>query len=120
MFGHCNKSFKDLEKQRIEKQLGEFCLNRVPPHARNQVRLFYTIQNNEVVVIESRQHFQDHEKWSEMPIAKLRYDQDSLNWFLFWFRENGNWELYPDFEPTKNLMKIVDEIEEDPYHVFWG
>jgi len=113
-------ALNNLEKKRVEKLLGEFCQNRVPPHARDQVKLFHTLRGNDVKIIESRPHWQNQEQWTEMPIARLKYDQESLTWQLFWPRANGKWEEYPDFKPTNNLKKIIEEIDTDPHHVFWG
>ena len=110
----------DLEKRRIEKHVGTFCENRVPPHARNQVKLFFIIENNNVIITESRPYFKNPEQWSEMPIAKLSYDNDSLKWSLFCSGAKSGWNIYPEFIPTKDLMRIINELEEDPNHLFWG
>jgi hypothetical protein len=99
---------------------GTFCDNRVPPHARTQVKLFFIIKQNDVIIIESRPHFKNPEQWTEMPIAKLSYDKDSLEWSLFWSGAEGDWNSYPEFIPTKDLMIIINELEEDPDHLFWG
>ncbi|MCP4410431.1 MAG: DUF3024 domain-containing protein [Gammaproteobacteria bacterium] len=53
-----------------------------------------------------------------MPIAKFKRDEKSLKWQLYWVRANGRWEKYPELQPTKDLKKIVNEIECDPYHAF--
>ena len=50
----------------------------------------------------------------------MKYDAESMSWQLFWGRASGRWEKYPDLKPTKDLSKIIDEIEKDPFHVFWG
>jgi hypothetical protein len=35
-------------------------------------------------------------------------------------RATGKWEKYPEIEPTNNLRSLIEEIEKDPYCVFWG
>ncbi|MBT4090763.1 MAG: DUF3024 domain-containing protein [Deltaproteobacteria bacterium] len=113
-------ALSDSEKQRVEELLREFCQNRIPPHVRAQIKLFHTIRGNDVKIFESRPHWQNREKWTEMPIARLKYDPKSLSWGLYWPRANGKWEKYPDFKSTNNLKKIIEEIDTDPNHVFWG
>ncbi len=108
-----------FEKQRVEKLLGEYCQNRIPPHVRDQVKLFYTLRGNNVKIFEARPQRQNPEQWKEMPIARLKYDPDSLTWDLYWSRSNGKWEKYPE-KPTNNLKKVIEEIDTDPHHVFWG
>jgi Txe/YoeB family toxin of Txe-Axe toxin-antitoxin module len=112
--------FSELEKQRIKKIVGGFCESRIPDHLRNQIRLFYKIRGNDVSIIESRPHFIHKNEWTELPVARMKYDEESMNWQLFWGRANGRWEKYPNLRPTKNLKKLIDEIEKDPWHLFWG
>ena len=112
--------FSELEKQRIKKIVGEYCDGRIPEHARNQIKLFYIIQRYDVKIIESRPHFINKDEWTELPVARMKYDAESMNWQLFWGRANGRWEKYPDLRPTKKLKRLIDEIEKDPWHLFWG
>ena len=112
--------FSELEKQRIKKMVGEYCDGKIPEHARNQIKLFYKIRGYDVKIIESRPHFIHKSEWTEHPIARMKYDAESMNWQLFWGRASGRWEKYPNLGPTKNLKGIIDEIEKDPLHVFWG
>jgi len=112
--------FTDLEKQRIKKIVGEYCDHKIPEHARKQIKLFYEIRGYDVKIIESRPHFINKDEWTELTVARLKYDTKSMNWQLFWGRASGRWEKYPNLGPTKNLHEIIDEIEKDPLHVFWG
>ena len=108
------------EKQKISEIVGNFCDTRIPPHARDQIKMFYRINGNSIVIFESRPYWQDKSIWTEMPIAKIRFLPDKNVWQLFWQKANGRWLKYPDFPPTKNLHDIISEIDSDPYHVFWG
>lgn len=110
----------ELERKRIEKVVGDFCENRIPPHIRNEIKLFFKIRGDDVNIFESRPYWQDKSKWSEMPIAKIRYLPNEMRWQLFWVRANGRWQKYLDFKPCKDLKIIIAEIDKDPIHVFWG
>jgi hypothetical protein len=35
-------------------------------------------------------------------------------------RASGKWQKYVEFNPTNNLQLLIEEIEKDPYGVFWG
>ena len=109
-----------LEKKRVEKILGEYCRNKIPLHVQNQIKLLYTIRGNDVTLIESRPGWKNKELWTKRPIARIRYEDTTLKWHLYWPRANGKWEKYPAFPPTNNLTKIVNEIEKDPHATFWG
>ena len=110
----------ELDKKRVTKLVGYFCENRIPPHARDQIKLLYKVRGNDVNIIESRPHWQDNTTWTEMPIAKIRYLPKDMSWQLLWARANGKWQKYPDLQPCKDLSRIIEEIDNDPIHVFWG
>ena len=108
------------EKQKVSELIGQFCETRVPPHAQDQIKMLYRINGNNVIIFESRPHWQDESIWTELPIAKMRFAPNEKTWQLFWQRANGRWFKYPDFSPTKNLAELITEIDTDPNHVFWG
>jgi len=110
----------DQIKQKVSEIVGRFCENRVPPHARDQVKMFYRIRGNDVIIFESRPYWRDTSIWTELPIAKIKFLPNDKDWQLFWQRANGRWHQYPDFSPTNNLNELITEIDIDPHHVFWG
>jgi len=113
-------ALSELEQQRVEKIVGAYCREKIPPHVRDEIKVFYTIRGNDVKIIESRPHWQMKDKWTEMEIARIQHDNSTLTWQLYWKRANERWEKYPDFKPVSDLKKIVNEIKSDPHHVFWG
>ena len=110
----------ELEQQRVEKIIGEFCRKRVPLHLQNQIRLLYKIRGNDVVIYESRPHWQEKDTWTETPIARCTYDPKTKTWMLYWQRANGIWMKHPDVKPAKDLKSLVPIIDNDPLQVFWG
>ncbi|MDH3976568.1 MAG: DUF3024 domain-containing protein [Deltaproteobacteria bacterium] len=113
-------ALSELEQQRVEKIVGAYCREKIPPHVRDKIKVFYTIRGSDVKVVESRPHWQGKGEWTEMEIARIKYDASALTWQLYWKRANGRWIKYPDFKPVSDLKKIVNEIEADPHYVFWG
>jgi hypothetical protein len=112
--------FNDIELQRIKKLVGGFCEQQTPDHLRNQIKVYYEVRGYDVKIIETRPHYIKSNEWTETPIARLKYDPDTLEWQLYWMRATGKWEKYAGLKPTKNLQLLVDEIAHDPHRAFWG
>jgi hypothetical protein len=112
--------FSDIEMQRIKNLVDGFCKERIPDHQRSQVMLFYEVHEYDVEIIESRPCSIGSHLWAENPIAKFQYDPDTLGWQLYSMRVPGKWQKYPELQPTNNLQLLIEEIEKDPYCVFWG
>jgi len=113
-------ALSELEQQRVEKIVGTYCREKIPPHLRDEIRIFYTIRGNDVKIVESRPHWQKKDIWTETEIARIKHDDSALTWQLYWKRANGKWVKYSEFKPVSDLKKVVNEIESDPYNVFWG
>jgi len=113
-------TLSEVEKQRIEKIIGEYCRGRVPKHLQDQIKLIYKLKGNEVQIIETRQHWKKKDQWIEIPIARLTLESKSMKWKIYWQRANGVWILYENLDATDDLKQVIEEIEKDPLHVFWG
>ncbi len=110
----------ELEKQRVKKLIENLCNKRIPPHLQNEIKITHNVRGNDVVIIETRSHWKEKNVWTEIPVARCKYDNESKTWMLYWQRANGKWLGYPGFEPTNDLEEIIKEIDSDPLHVFWG
>ena len=113
-------SIPPIQKQLAQKQLDKFCATRIPAELKNEIQLKYTIEKNIVTLIETRPLWNDPSRWSELPVAIMIFDKESMVWQLYWIRGNGKKELYTDLKPQKDLQKCIDEIDEDPLCTFWG
>ena len=110
-----------LARTLAEKKVGEFCKKRVPPHVLDKVKLSYKTRGNSVTIFENRAPWHpDIKKWTSMPVAQMRFDEKTGKWILFCADRNDKWHEYYDFEPTKDIDKILAEINEDPTGIFWG
>ena len=113
-------AFNDIEIRRIEKVVGGFCTDRIPDHLRTQVKVFYEVRGYEIKIIESRPTMMGSHLWSENPIARLKYDPETMEWKLFWGRRSGKWQRYTDLKPARDLKSVISEIRNDPHQLFWG
>ena len=111
--------FNELEKARIDRIIGGFCRKRIPSNCPSpQIKTYYLIRGFEVRIIESRSILSSH-VWSDMPVAKLQYNQETWEWSLYW-RNLSKWQRYKGLRPTGSLRSIIDTISEDPNSLFWG
>ena len=109
---------QDLKKQ-VQKRLWAYCQHRVPPSAREQVKVDYGIRGNFVTLFEERPHF-TLPQWVRMKIAQFRYDPETDAWTLFWPDRNERWHEYFDLPPSVDLDDLLVEVDEDPTGIFWG
>jgi len=110
----------ELVAARVKKGLDALC-ERVPPRARDQVRLIHETRGNGVTLIETRVPWNDpNGEWTRLKVAKLVFDPKTGEWTLYWFDRNERRRPLPDVEPTLNLDRLLEEIDRDPHGVFWG
>ena len=107
-------------KALAEKKFGEFCERRVSPHIRHKVNLSYTIRGNSITIVENRVPWLAGTKWTHSPIAQCRYDDKKGTWTLYWRDRNRRWWKYEPLSPMRDIDKLLDEIDKDPTHIFWG
>lgn len=112
----------ELVRRNAEAKVVAFCERRVPPHARDQIRLEYAVRGNAITIVERRPPWlvDFGPEWSSMKIAQIRHDATSLAWTLWWADRNGRWNRYWDLEATPDLDRILREIDEDSTAIFWG
>ena len=58
--------------------------------------------------------------WLCVPRARLGYSSGTGDWTLYWFDRNSKVRRYPDFETSKAIQDLLDEIENDSWCIFWG
>ena len=73
-------SLSEFTTRLIETKLTEYCDQKIPVHARDQVKLIYKIMGNKVNMIEARRYHRDPTTWTETPIAQFRFDQVTKKW----------------------------------------
>ena len=109
-----------IQKQLAQKQLDTLCKTRIPKEIKDKIQLIYTIDANTITLIEKRSLWNDSSRWSELSVAIMIFDKESMTWQLYWIRGNGKKEMYTQLEPQKDLQRCIDEIDEDPLCTFWG
>jgi len=94
----------------------------VPEHARGQIRLECETSPRHLTVVECRAPWRDDRgpDWTRYPVARLHYTQGTGEWSLYWRDRGLKFHRYERTEPTADLQSLLDEIERDPHHTFWG
>src|SRR5262249_37616782 len=109
-----------MERARVMKRLAAFCESRVPPIARDKVRVGYRVQRGDVLVFEERPEFHDPRSWREMPVAEFRYVASKQVWRLYCMHRDLRWHAYQELPSAARFETLLDEVAEDPTGIFWG
>lgn len=105
----------ELAKAAAVRQVEAFCEQRVPPRARDQVRLEFSVRGNAITIVERRPpwHPRLGPEWSSLKVAQLRYDPASSTWSLYCRDRNERWFPYFDVEPSRDVGPLLAEIDAD-------
>jgi hypothetical protein len=112
----------ELTLKLVETSLAAYCHNKIPTHARAQVRLSYKVWSNSVTLNEERAVYDSPGKWTTQPIAQFRFDVVDSHWRLYCanFKRKSGWLLYPDLEPSRHFASLLRVLDTDTLGVFWG
>lgn len=113
-------ALSEFEKKRIEKIFSTYCKHKVPPHARDQVRVEFQVRGNEVVLFEVRPHWQGGGDWIPMKVARFKKDDKTETWQLYWADRNSKWRKYPPLPFHRDIEKLLAEVERNESGAFWG
>ena len=99
-----------------------WCAERVPEHARHQVRVECEVNGSSLTIVECRAPWREDlgPDWTRLPVARLRYTKGSKTWTLYWRDRNSRFHRYDRIEPSGNVSELIGEIDRDPTAVFWG
>jgi len=111
----------EIVKAVVEKKVGEFCKNKVPPHVLDKLNISYKIKGNTISIFENRAPWRKEiTEWTSMPVAQMKYDEKTGEWTLFCADRNDKWHKYLNLKPTKDIDAVLAEIDRDPTGIFWG
>jgi hypothetical protein len=112
--------FSEIELKRIEGIVAPFCRRRSPAHARDQVRTEYRVKGHEVLIVEVRVVWDDPTRWTELGVAKLKFNRKTGEWKLFWQRASLKWQVYEPLAESRDLAVLVGEVDRDRHGCFFG
>lgn len=110
----------EFTKKLIEAKLSAYCLNRIPDHARDKIKLIFNINGNKVTLTETRPYYRDPSIWTENPVAQFRFDNVSKKWALYHIDRNDQWHPYDLTRPNSDIDDLLGELDRDLTGIFWG
>ena len=111
----------EFELKKIERTIGRFIEKRRPPaHIRDKVDLNFRIENQSIIIYESRAHWQNNSKRVEVPVAKATYVKTKKVWKIFWRKSDMKWHGYEPTNEVKELDEFANVVDEDKYGCFFG
>ena len=114
-------ALSEFEVKRMEKLVGEFLeAVRPDPEHRHQLDISFRISGQSFEIFEIRPQWRDPDKKIEESVAKATYVKSTKRWRLYWKRADLKWHRYGPFPESDSLEKILDVIDEDKHHCFWG
>jgi hypothetical protein len=99
-----------------------WCRERVPEHARHQVRVECEVEPRHLTIVERRAPWREDlgPEWTRFPIARLRYTKTRSTWSLYWRDRNLRFQEYDLVAPSANIDELLTEVDRDPTGIFWG
>jgi hypothetical protein len=99
-----------------------YCDEKIPAQHRDQLRVECSARGRSITVFECRPPWRPDlgPDWTRQPVAQLRYDPADHHWRLYCADRNSRWHPYDMVEPTRQLSRLLDEIDGDPTGIFWG
>lgn len=108
----------ELDVARVRR----WCEQRVPEHARHQVRVECQVTARHLTIVERRAPWREDlgPEWTTFPIARLHYTAKDKTWTLYWRDRNLRFHRYDLAEPSTHIDDLIAEVDRDPTHIFWG
>lgn len=111
--------FSELELARLTKILTAWSED-VPHRVRDQLRHGFRIGANDVVIFESRPHFQPPHNWFDHDVAKFRFVRAAKEWRLYCRFRDLRWRAYEPLPSASTFDALFAEARRDPTGIFWG
>lgn len=97
-----------------------YCQARIPPSIVHEYRLAFRTRGTAITLYESYGPWNPKfPKSSRTPVAQFRYDPDHQTWTLYWADEKQKWHLYDHLEPTSDFLRLIAQVDEDPFALFF-
>jgi len=103
-------------------RIRRFCAQQVPPQLRDQILVEHRVRGRTVTIVERRPPWDSElpPEWTELPQARMKYDEQSRGWTLYWFDRNSKAHRYDLLEPDQPIERILAEYDQDPTGIFKG
>lgn len=87
---------------------------------RDQIDIGYKLENQSIIIFESRPYFHRPDQRFESAVAKATFVKAKQSWKVFWQRADLKWHAYEPKPVVKTLREFISLVENDEYNCFWG
>ncbi len=103
-------------------RIRRFCEKQVPPEMWDQVRVEHRVRGRTVTIVEHRPPWNPAlgTEWTDTPQARMKYDDQTKGWTLYWFDRNSRAHAYDLLEPDQPIERLLAEYDDDPTCIFKG
>jgi hypothetical protein len=104
------------------RRISQFCERQVPDDMRDQVRVEHRVRGRTVTLVEHRPPWNPALgiEWTDTPQARMKYDEQTGGWTLYWFDRNSRAHAYDLLEPDQPIERLLAEYDDDPTCIFKG
>lgn len=113
-------AFSEIELKRIDKVVGGLCRKRTPEQYKDELSFEYRIAGHDVLILEIRPMWNNPQEKTELSVAKLKFNRTKNIWQLYWKRASGKWFKYGEHPESKDLSRLVAEVDQDSFGCFFG
>ena len=102
-------------------RIEQFCGAQVAPDIRDQVRVEHRVRGRTVTIVECRPLWEPTGRdWVDIEQARMKYDDLTGGWTMYWFDRNSRAHLYDLLDPHQPLQRLLAEYDDDPTGIFKG
>lgn len=107
----------ELMRRKAEKLLDGYCRAWTPCYTEDPLRLTYRIEG-ETITLLMRSLAAGGDSGDAAPFAQLRFCPELQQWTLHVPTESGRWRFYLNTQPSLNLERLLQHLDEDPLGFF--
>jgi hypothetical protein len=93
---------------------------RVPESVRDKIEIRFRRERSSFILFEWRPRYINPREWAETPVAKFTYVATTGTWRLLWMRRDLRWHGYEPLSESRDIARLFEEVDEDPWGCFWG
>ena len=107
----------DLDLHKIRK----YAAAKVPVQFQDKIRMEVDVRGKAVTIVECRPPWHESlgPEWTRHGVARMKYDDVTNKWTLYWADRNGRWHGFDLIDPG-SIDEILNEVELDQTGIFWG
>ena len=114
-------ALNDIERKRIEKQVGAFIEKRRPaPHIRPKLDFGFRISGQSVELFEIRPQWDRPTIKQESAFAKATFVRNRGIWKVFWKRADLKWHSYGPTPAVGAIEQFLAVVQKDEHACFFG